>query len=203
MAPQERTMTRSCIYRVRAVCPTLRSQLYALSCSVRTRNVLLYVFHKQGDGRLKCERAFSKSHTVISSARGLNLGVFVSKAHSLSLPETSTPVSFHEINPSRRWAYHLQSGIFPIVDPVFSIRSLSVSSPLSFLHHAFWGIPVPWTNQHAFAKTGMVATFQKCKEKHSVVMERRRLCIHHARLPKVRSECREPLRVRCWPQTLH
>lgn len=90
-----------------------------------------------------CERAFSKSHTVISSARGLNLGVFVSKAHSLSLPETSAPVSFHEINPSRRWAYHLQSGIFPIVDPVFSIRSLSVSSPLSFLHHAFWGIPVP------------------------------------------------------------
>lgn len=143
LAPQERTMTRSCIYRVRAVCPTLRSQLYALSCSVRTRNVLLYVFHKQGDGRLKCERAFSKSHTVISSARGLNLGVFVSKAHSLSLPETSAPVSFHEINPSRRWAYHLQSGIFPIVDPVFSIRSLSVSSPLSFLHHAFWGIPVP------------------------------------------------------------
>lgn len=125
-------MTRSCIYRVRAVCPTLRSQLYALSCSVRTRNVLLYVFHKQGDGRLKCERAFSKSHTVISSARGLNLGVFVSKAHSLSLPETSAPVSFHEINPSRRWAYHLQSGIFPIVDPVFSIRSLS-SFLLSFL----------------------------------------------------------------------
>lgn len=183
MAPQEGKMTRSCIYWVYAICPTLRSELYALSCSVRTQNVLLHVFHKRGNGRLKCETAFSKSHTIISSVWNLNLGMFVSKAHSLSLPETCVRVPFHEMSPSCRWAYRLHSGIFPVLEPVFLIGSLCFV-PLFIYSTCLLGDPRA-VNQYASAKTGMVATFRNARKVLCCRGERTRLWVHHPHITNV------------------